>query len=943
MDKKGYIKLSLLVFSFSFSQLMGQNKNFVKNFDFSNNTACPTTMSQLSFLTDWQTGLGTADYFDLCGVGYGGAPNHPWGYQMPHSDSGFVNFGYGESFKQTLSSTIKAGQSVYYEYYVTRGENGQYAMYKFGIQFKMNGQTIQKEIYTDTLVESVEWIPISGCFIAPSDINEIEVGYISGVTGKVLIDASKTFSQAYCYVDDIKVIPGYILDLGNDTAICMGDSVEIDSKIVAATYLWNTSETTQFIYAKGTGSTSFSNDYSVQISLGVCTWQDTINIQFKTPPVVTLGSDQVICSGQSITLDAGNSGATYQWSNGKTTEAISVNTSNNYTVAVTYGSCTGYDTILVSTITPPSVNLGKDTSLCSGQTLSLDASNPGLMYTWSTGDATQTIVVSDMGTSSFGSGNYWVNVSNGICSVADTIAVQFIPNPSVNLGNDQSFCQGQSITLDAGNAGSTYLWSTAANTQSITVSTSGNYYVGVTKNGCSGADTVTITFNPAPIVNLGSDTGLCKGESIVLDAGNSGANYLWSNGSTSQTLTIKDTMFVSGGYFSVVATEGQCTDEDTIFVAFYPKPVVSISDTAFCEYTSVTFDATYTGATAYKWSTGAITPTINVSAQGQYSVIINNNGCSGYDTTNAYLIQVPKIDLGKDTILCDGDSLKLDVGNSGTAYNWSNGSNANSIEVNTAGQYSIIVQNNYCYSYDTVNISYQLYPTVGLGGDFSFCDGGTATISTAYSGALYTWSTGESSQGITINSTGDYWLIVDMNHCRDTDTVSVNVFTLPVFELGENKSLCPGEEATIAPNVNADVFIWVPNLINGSSATIADPGTYTVTAVDSNGCSYTDSITFDDYCPTVVYVPLSFTPNGDQKNDVFMPKGNNVYAFNITIFDRWGNTIFYSDDLDKGWDGTINGNPAGEDTYSWKIYYEGERENNIGLQKQMMGSVTLFR
>jgi hypothetical protein len=472
-------------------------------------------MSQLAFLSDWQTGVGTADYFDLCGSGYGGAPNHPWGYQAPHSDSGFVNFGYGESFKQTLSATIKAGESVYYEYWTVRGENGQYAMFNFGILFKLNGQTIQKEIYTDTLIESTNWVPITGCFIAPADINEIEIGYISGTTGKILYDATKTFNQAYGYVDDVYVIPGYQMSLGNDTSMCVADTVTLDAKILGANFIWNTSETTQTIPVTGIGSINSNMDYSVEVSLGMCTWKDTINIKFNIPQTVNLGSDQVICAGQSVTLDAGNSGLSYAWSNGKTTQAISTSSPGVYTVEVNDGFCTGYDTVVISSIPSVSINLGSDTSLCDGQAITLDAGNAGLGYNWSTGATTQTINISS------GNGKYWVSASNGFCSGSDTLDVQFIANPVVNLGNDQSICQGITVTLDAGNSGASYFWSTNASSQSISVSIAGTYYVGVSKNGCSGSDTILVSVNPSPLVDLGADTGLCKGGAIVLDALNS--------------------------------------------------------------------------------------------------------------------------------------------------------------------------------------------------------------------------------------------------------------------------------------------------------------------------------------------------------------------------------------------------------------------------------------
>ncbi len=534
----------------------------------------------------------------------------------------------------------------------------------------------------------------------------------------------------------------------------------------------------------------------------------------------------------------------------------------------------------------------------------------------------------------------------GGCSLVNNAAYYYIDDvsvvPALTAYGDTVICTGDS-TLIGALGGSSYSWTVSGN--ATVISTDSAFYVSPTQTTTyivNGTDSVVVQVLAPPTVALGNDTGLCKGGSIVLDAGNSGATYLWSNGSTKETLTIKDTMFVSGGYFSVQVFQGSCTDEDTIMVAFYTQPKVSMSDSVFCQNTIVTLDATYAGATSYLWNTGDTSPTIDISTQNQYSVIISNNGCLGYDTVNTYMIPVAKIDLGEDTILCEGDSLLLDIGNMGTNYTWSEGSTGTSIEVTSAGQYSVIVQNSYCYSYDTINVTYQTYPVVGLGNDAHICIGNSKTLSTAYNGALYIWSTGEITQSIDVDETGDYWLIVDMNHCTDTDTVSVRVDPLPEFDLGEEQSICPDQEIDITVDAVAQAYYWNTG-INNKTIAITEPGNYYVTIVDSNSCSYSDSLTINDECPTVLYVPSSFTPNGDGKNDVFNPNGNNVYTFYMEIYDRWGKMIFYSNDLAKGWDGNINGHPAIEDIYNWKINYKGERENNLSMQKQLMGIVVLFR
>ena len=240
-------------------------------------------------------------------------------------------------------------------------------------------------------------------------------------------------------------------------------------------------------------------------------------------------------------------------------------------------------------------------------------------------------------------------------------------------------------------------------------------------------------------------------------------------------------------------------------------------------------------------------------------------------------------------------------------------------------------------------VSYQTYPIVKLGDDIHICQGNSTILSTSYSGALYTWSTGETTQSIEVNSTENYWLIVDINHCSDSDTIFVKVNSLPEFELGKDSTICQSEEIVISPNVYADFFIWTPIQSNASSVTISQAGTYTVTAIDSNGCAYTDSITFKDSCQTVLYVPSCFTPNGDGINDVFFAKGNNVYSFTLEIYNSWGNMIFFTNNIFSSWDGTLNGNNVIDDVYLWKIKYTEDGDNENGLQKEKMGRVVLYR
>ena len=207
--------------------------------------------------------------------------------------------------------------------------------------------------------------------------------------------------------------------------------------------------------------------------------------------------------------------------------------------------------------------------------------------------------------------------------------------PTVDLGVDIIQCGG-SVTLDAVNVGSTYLWSDASTAQTIIVSTTGTYYVTVTDgNGCTGTDVIDVTINALPTVDLGLDVTQCGG-SVTLDAANVGSAYLWSDASTAQTLIVSTT----DTYAVTVTDANGCTSADTVNVTIYTVSPVTITENAGV----LTSDAT-SGNQWYEQTLGIIagetnqtyTPTIT----GNYYVIVTDvNGCIDTSNVISFLISV---------------------------------------------------------------------------------------------------------------------------------------------------------------------------------------------------------------------------------------------------------------------------------------------------------------
>lgn len=416
--------------------------------------------------------------------------------------------------------------------------------------------------------------------------------------------------------------------LGNDTAICTGSTLVLNAGNAGSTYLWSNAATTQSINVTAAGT------YHVAVTAANgCVARDTIVVTTNPLPVVNLGNDTAICLGNSLTLNAGNAGSTYLWNNAATTQTINVTTAGTYSVTVTStANCTAHDTIVVTTSPSPVVNLGNDTTICNGNTLTLNAGNTGATYLWSNAATTQSISVT-------ASGTYWAKVTNASgCFDYDTVIVTVNPVPTIALGNDTSFCAGNAIILDAGNAGMTFLWSNGDTTQTITASTSGTYWAKVTNtSGCFNTDTLVVTVDPSPIANLGNDTAICADDTLHLDAGNVGATYLWSDNSTNQTLQVLD----AGTYWVTITNANGCTATDSITIIENPLPSVdSISFTVNASNMYTFTGVNVMNASTYEWSFGdgntssSPTATHTYTQAGTYTVTLTvSNDCGSVTVT----------------------------------------------------------------------------------------------------------------------------------------------------------------------------------------------------------------------------------------------------------------------------------------------------------------------
>lgn len=472
----------------------------------------------------------------------------------------------------------------------------------------------------------------------------------------------------------------------------------------APSITWSTGATTRTIWVDPLQKTQ----YWAKASAGKCSVADTldVDVQYLTPSV----RDSTYCAGSSLVIDAGapNNVTSYSWDNSATP-------AGRYALYKTPGvkwvdvrsaiGCVVRDSFNVAEIQTPTPGLGKDTAFCDGDTLTLDAGKfgPTATYDWTgtTLATTQTLAVT-------GSGTYKVTVEEEGCIGDDEIMVVVHKNPAVDLGADVEVCDGNTATFDAGTHSSSdmYAWSGGSTMQTATFDKTGDYAVTVTDdNGCMTTDSVNLTVNPLPAVDLGADQSICAGDPNELDAGDFGAGttWKWSNNETTQKINV----MASGTYEVTVTTGKGCVGSDEIDYTVRPTPMVDLKDSLdLCDGATMTLDpGTQSAGSTFEWNDSSTDPTLGISAGGTYSVKVTNaEGCSNEDDVTVYDRDLPTVDLGADTDVCPDATVELDAGVH-TSVKWSNTLTDQKITVKD-GTYGVTVTNEFgCKASDEIVVS----------------------------------------------------------------------------------------------------------------------------------------------------------------------------------------------------------------------------------------------
>ena len=595
----------------------------------------------------------------------------------------------------------------------------------------------------------------------------------------------------------------------------------------------------------------------------------TFTLSISEDPALVVAADAgpnvSICLGLGVQIGAqlpglpavgGQPGYTYNWTPNtfitSTTDSITTvypPATTQYILEVQDAlGCIDRDTVTVTVNPGPVVNIGPDQTVCPGIPVLFDAGPGFSSYFWNTGSFTQTITTNTAG--------QYIAVATDLngCIGRDTALVLNHPQPIVNLGVDTSICIGANLTLDAGPGFNPYVWSNAASTQTISVSAAGNYHVTVTDaNGCNGVDTIFIGVDTLPLPVLPPNVQVCPGDNAVLNPGAGWPTYNWSSGSINQIVITPVT-----GAYTVTVTDGNgCDGTASTNVTNFnaPSPFAITAPSNFlCQGSSMTLTANVgPSVTSYNWSTGASTQTINITQAGDYFLTVTTlNGCDYVDTINIGSQPIPMVELGPDTLICQGTGVQINgpLG-ANLNYSWSVGGSQPSVTVSTPQTVYLTVTNGLtgCFAIDSIGVSVSPLPVPNVLASQPLCNGDSVLLDPGPGFTSYTWSTTSTNQSIFVSQTGTYTVTVT-NAAGCTATSSINLSVLPPISVGLSgpTQSCEGSPISIAADPGFASYSW-SNGASGQSISVTATGTYTVTATDVNGCPTSNS-------QSVVFNPL---------------------------------------------------------------------------------------
>ena len=456
---------------------------------------------------------------------------------------------------------------------------------------------------------------------------------------------------------------------------------------------------------------------------------------------------------------------------------------------------------------------------------------------------------------------------------------------------------------------------------------------------------------------------------VVSDSIYIGVNDTIALANTSQTICAGDSAFLSnnwqaqsGSYNDTIQSVLSGCDSLilTTQLTILPNSQANLgADFGICEGESTTLFSTLTGVT-FLWNTGSTDSSITVDATGDYYVTATNTaGCQTSDTVNVSVQPIPIVTFTNDTTICFEQILELTPSTLHPVnYFWQDSSTNNTFSVTAAGTYYLTVTDALagCVGNGSVIVTNGTPLNLALGGDTIICENIPWQISLNIPTATsFEWQDGTQSSDYFIDSEGTYSVVVsDIDNCVFTDSVTVTLEAVPdeILYLPADTTICKNSVITVrAFSSVATDYLWEGEFAYyeqndpfDTTFLLTYPGTYSLTA--SNRCGgITQFLEVEEEdCGCYPFVPNGFTPNNDGVNDIFQIFSNcEIQDYQLLVFDRWGNRVFSSTDVNVGWDGTIAGQEATSGIYIWQMTYAVMNESGQLNRIIDGGDLTLVR
>ena len=680
----------------------------------------------------------------------------------------------------------------------------------------------------------------------------------------------------------------------------------------------------------------------------------------------------------SVTPSGATPTYTYSWSNGSTSATPTGLSVGTYNVTVTDANgCTFNTSVTLTEPTPLSASTavtsdynGEDIS-CFGAadgsaSVTPTGATPTYTYSWSNGSTSAT-----PGGLSVGTYNVTVTDANG-CSVNSSVTLSE-PTPMAIVPNtlNNVFCAGDStgvvfVSSSGGVIPHSYLWNTGVTSDTLAGVPVGVYNVIATDaNGCTISTNISV-LEPNPLIatiptinNVSCFDGSDGSMSSSVSGGVPAYSYLWNTGSTGPSIS----NLSIGTYTLTVTDNNGCSTQISADIN-QPTELNALIDasnniTCFGAQNGSAIANGSGGVAPYQfnWNTGDNTQMIQNLAEGIYYVyVLDQNGC--LDSAQAQISEPEMLTISNTNtvdITCNGEtngqaSIQVNGGTPIYTYSWSNGATTQNVFQLAAGNYTVTVtDNNGCQTSSMITIIEPDPIVIDLEPTHLLCyDEHTGSIEATVSGGTpdyqYNWSNFLHNEDIEQLGAGTYTLsVTDSRGCTHSESTTLTQPSPIVVDIinGSSLEIFAGDSIYLSSAVSGGsgnyTYNWVPPQNVSCSvcpSTYVSPsftGYYDLYVTDSNGCVAEASTHFEII--NTFYIPNAFTPDNDGINDYFKIEAAKVQEFKMFIFDRWGEVVFKSENIDDAWDGTYGNFDAKSDVYVYKInvkFIDKKQENIIG-------------